>query len=216
MLPKQDSNLHLAPSKGVVLHQTIWHCSYQGWIRTTIVKSRASSPAIRRLGKIVAKVGFEPTSCTFKGCCPAVRRLGNKKPETIRLIRVIKFLDNTIPLSICLINLLLLLVLSKSCHNFLIFICGPYRIRTGTTHRDRVVLLPFNQWTFCGYEGIRTLGLLRDREACQATTPHILFLSSRQESNLLTEASNAPVLITLVTTRKSNSIFYPLNRSMNQ
>ena len=38
---------------------------YQGWIRTIIVKSRASSPAVRRLGKFVTKVGFEPTSCTF-------------------------------------------------------------------------------------------------------------------------------------------------------
>ena len=57
---------------------------YQGRIRTYILKSRASSPAVRRLGNIfVAKVGLEPTSCTFKGCSPALDDLEIKNTNQL-------------------------------------------------------------------------------------------------------------------------------------
>ncbi len=54
---------------------------------------------------------------------------------------------------------------------------------------------------FCGHNEIRThLFFSRDRGVATPSSPYDL-LSSRQESNLLTDASKAPVLKTLVTTR---------------
>jgi hypothetical protein len=46
--------------------------SYQGRTRTYILKSRASSPAVRRLGNFVEEVGFEPT---LRFLSPLQRRL---------------------------------------------------------------------------------------------------------------------------------------------